>query len=257
MKNFGKIKNKFSEVLIESIIKKNDTGKKTFGKFVKMLKENEILKTQYFIYDNIENKYFDNSGDAKDYIKESVSLLSKYKKKDIMEANKKLASLVTVKNVDYDSKGLHENITKLIFTGKSSKTLEGLLESMNTLRDHMTTERIDESSEFERVDLPPSVLSKMVVNKFNSKYEDISEGEKKIIKSILNGSEEDKQGVYVDLMRECIDTIDGKLNESKDNDVKGKLLSAKDKLLRMEYNKENYSSDISKVYQLKESIETE
>ena len=79
MKNFGKIKNKFSEVLIESIIKKNDAGKKTFGKFVKMLKENEILKTQYFIYDNIENKYFDNSGDAKDYIKESVSLLSKYK----------------------------------------------------------------------------------------------------------------------------------------------------------------------------------
>ena len=102
-----------------------------------------------------------------------------------------------------------------------------------------------------------SNINYIIVNKFNSKYEDISEGEKKIIKSILNGSEEDKQGVYVDLMRECIDTIDGKLNESKDNDVKGKLLSAKDKLLRMEYNKENYSSDISKVYQLKESIETE
>ncbi len=256
MKNFGKIKNKFSEILIESIIKKDDTGKKTFGKFVKMLKENEILKTQYYIYDNIENKHFENSGDAKDYIKESVSLLSKYSKKDIMESNKKLASLVSVGNKGYDSKELHESISQLIFTVKSPKTLDTLLESMNSLRDHMTTERIDESSEFKQVDLPPSVLSKMVVNRFNSKYEDISEGEKKILKSILNGTDEDKHNVYTDLVRECIDSIDDKLTES-DNDVKGKLLSAKDKLLRMEYDKTNYNSDISKVYQLKESIETE
>jgi hypothetical protein len=48
MKNFGKIKNKFSEVLIESVIKKDDNRKKTFGKFVKMLKENEILKPHYY-----------------------------------------------------------------------------------------------------------------------------------------------------------------------------------------------------------------
>jgi hypothetical protein len=174
-----------------------------------------------------------------------------------MEANEKLASLVTIEDSEYDSKELHESITQLIFTEKSPKTLDNLLESMNSLRDHMTTERIDESSEFEQVDLPPSVLSKMVVNRFNSKYEDISEGEKKILKSILNGSDEDKENLYGELVRECIDTIDGKLNESEDINLKGKLLSAKDKLLRMEFNKENYNSDISKVYQLKESIETE
>ena len=117
----------------------------------------------------------------------------------------------------------------------------------------MTTQRIDESELTEKIDLPPSVVSKMVVNRFNTKYEDISEGEKRILKSILNGSEEDKKNLYDELVRECIDTIDSKLNES-DIELKGKLLSAKDKLLRMSYNEETYNTDISKIYNLKQSV---
>jgi hypothetical protein len=257
MKNFGEIKNRFNEIMLESVIKKDDAGKKTFGKFIKMLKENEILKTQYYVYDNIENKYFDNSADAKDYIKENISLLSKYTKKQIMEANAKLAGMVSFDgDSDYEGKDLHDHIATLIFTDKTPKTLDTLQESINTLRNHMTSERLNESEEVEKVDLPPSVLTKMVVGRFNSKYDDISEGEKKILKSILNGSAEDKKNVYTDLVRECIDMIDGKLNES-DIDLKGKLLSAKDKLLRMSYNQETYNSDISKIYNLKQSIETE
>ena len=256
MKNFGEIKNRFSDILTESIIRKDIKGKKTFGKFINMLKENVILSTQYHIFDNIENKHFDNSGDAKDYIKENISLLSKYTKKQITEANKKLASIISFKGgKDYENKELHENISKVIFTKKTSKTLDTIQESINSLRDHMTTERLDESNEYDKVDLPPSVLTKMVVNKFNSKYEDISEGEKNILKSILNGSEEDKKTVYMGIVRECIDTIDGRLSES-DVDVKEKLLGAKDKLLRMGFNKETYNTDISRVYQLKQSIET-
>jgi hypothetical protein len=256
MKNFGEIKNKFSEILTESIIKKDDSGKKTFGKFIKMLKENEILKTQYHVYDNIENTYFDNRSDAKDYIKENINFLSKYTKEEIQAANKTLADLISFESgSEYEGKELHENITKVIFTESTPKTLEERRSSINSLRDHMTTERIDESEEVVKTDLPPSVLTKMVTNRFNSRYEDISEGEKKILKSILNGSEEDKKNVYTDLVRECIDTIDEKLTES-DLEIKDKLLSAKDKLLRMSYNQENYNSDISKIYNLKQSIET-
>ena len=65
--------------------------------------------------------------------------------------------------------------------------------------------------------------------------------------------EEDKKNLYDELVRECIDTIDSKLNES-DIELKGKLLSAKDKLLRMSYNEETYNTDISKIYNLKQSV---
>ena len=257
MKNFGEIKNKFNEILTESIVKKNNVGKNLFGKYIKMIKENEVLKTQYHIFDNIENKYFHDKSDAKDYIKENISLLSKYSRKQIIEANKKLANVISFKGgKDYEGKELHENITNLIFTDKKPETLDSITESINVLRNHMTTQRIDESGLTEKIDLPPSVISKMVVNRYNTKYENISEGEKRIIKSILNGTEEDKKNIYVELVRECIDTIDSKLDES-DIELKGKLLSAKDKLLRMSYNAETYNSDISKIYNLKQSVETE
>ena len=257
MKNFGELKNRFNEILSESIIKKDESGRKTFGKYIKMLKENEILKTQYHIFDNIENKYFEDKSDAKDYIKENISLLSKYSRRQIVDTNSKLANMISFKGgKNYEGKELHENITNLIFSDKKPNTLDSITESINVLRNHMTTQRINESELTEKIDLPPSVISKMVVNRFNTKYENISEGEKKILKSIINGSEEDKKNLYTELVRECIDTIYSKLNES-DIELKGKLLSAKDKLLRMSYNKETYNTDISKIYNLKQSVETE
>ena len=257
MKNFGELKNRFNEILSESIIKKDESGRKTFGKYIKMLKENEILKTQYHIFDNIENKYFEDKSDAKDYIKENISLLSKYSRRQIVDANSKLANMISFKGgKNYEGKELHENITNLIFTDKKPNTLDSITESINVLRNHMTTQRINESELTEKIDLPPSVVSKMVVNRFNTKYEDISEGEKRILKSIINGTEEDKKNLYVEMIRECVDTIDSKLDES-DIELKGKLLSAKDKLLRMSYNEETYNTDISKIYNLKQSVETE
>jgi hypothetical protein len=257
MKNFGEIKNRFNEILTESIVKKDDAGRKTFGNYIKMLKENVILNIQYHIFDNIENKYFEDKSDAKDYIKENISLLKDFTKEQIIEANSKLAGMISFESgEDYEGKELHDNIANLIFTDKKAETLDSITESIHLLSDHMTTQRIDESEKTEKIDLPPSIVSKMVINKFNTKYENISEDEKKIIKSILNGSEEDKKNLHTEMVRECVDTIDSKLDES-DINLKGKLLSAKDKLLRMSYNEETYTSDISKIYNLKESVETE
>ena len=56
MKNFGKIKNTYNTILVESIITKDGNKKKEFSKYVKTLKENKALEIQFFIYNNIENK---------------------------------------------------------------------------------------------------------------------------------------------------------------------------------------------------------
>jgi len=97
----------------------------------------------------------------------------------------------------------------------------------------------------------------MSVNRFNSKYSGISEDEKQILKSILNGSEENKEKVYKNLKTECIDLIDKKLQENTDLDMKDKMLKVKDKLLRISYNPNHYVDDINKVYQLKQSVAAE
>jgi len=94
MENFGTIKDTFNNILAESIIRKNKNGQKLFGSFLKLLKEDKILKTQYYIYKNLQTPKFNNDVDAKFYIKENINLLKELNKEKIVKGNKKLLSLL-------------------------------------------------------------------------------------------------------------------------------------------------------------------
>lgn len=137
---------------------------------------------------------------------------------------------------------------------KTPSNINKINESINNIIKVMLEKDETEEVVTESIDLPPSVLTKLAVNKFNSRYSNISESEKEIIKTVLNGSNEDKEETFNKLKRECIDTIDGKLNESSDLDLKDKLLKVKDKLLNTNFSLDNFNSDISKIYDLNESI---
>ena len=50
--NFGTLKDIFTEKLIESYTSDDKTGKELYKKFLKILKENETLKTTFIIYLN-------------------------------------------------------------------------------------------------------------------------------------------------------------------------------------------------------------
>jgi len=152
---------------------------------------------------------------------------------------------------------LYNHINILVETKKTASSIDKIQESINFITRKMMEVSEQEVKQYESVNLPPSVLTKMAINRFNLKYSDITESEKNIIKSVLNGTEEDKENVYVNLKKECIDLIDNKLNENTDLDMKDKLLKVKDKLLRMTYNPNEYVGDIDKVYQLKQSVATD
>ena len=54
--NFGTLKDIFLEKLIESYTSEDTLGKDLYKKFLKILKENETLKTSFIVFKNIENK---------------------------------------------------------------------------------------------------------------------------------------------------------------------------------------------------------
>jgi hypothetical protein len=258
MKNFGVIKESLNNLLVGSIIKEDTEGKNIFKEYISQLNNDEILKSQYIVYNNIESKHFEDALDATEYIKENIEVLRKFDKKSIIESNKKLKSVLSKESdidSDYKEKELHENITNLIFTPKKASNIDSIQESFSFIKNYLLNNKPEEVVT-ESVELPPSVLTKMALDKFNQRYDGIDEGEKKIIKSILNGDESDREQVYTDIVRECIDIVNSKLNESEDLDLKTKLLDVKDKILRMEYNSENYRTDIGKLYDLKKSIES-
>lgn len=254
MNNFGNIKDTFNNILSNSLLNKDEKGKKLFSKYVNTLKEDTKLRNEYLIYKNLTSVKFKNESDARYFIKENIELL---KNNDSSKGIEKLESLLEGKDMVVDNNEIYNHIDTLRNTEKTPETLIKIQESINYLTEHMLKEVVIVENEFESVDIPPSVLTKMATNRFNLKYQDITEGEKEIIKTILNGDDEDKKEVYNNLKTECIDIIDKKLNENVDLDIKDKLLKVKDKLLRMTYNPDEYVKDINNVYELKNSVATE
>jgi hypothetical protein len=254
MENFGNIKDTFKGIVIESVLKKDKNGKKLFSKFIRIIKEDNILSDQYLIYKNLQTKKFDDPSEAKDYIKENISLLKTLDKKKLEKGNKKLFNLLNGKDIVKENNEFYNHIKILVETEKTPSTIEKINDSINHIKRLMLEKDVEIKNDRIDSELPPSVLTKIAVNKFNNKYSNISESEKEIIKTILNGNNETKEETYNSLKRECIDIIDSRLSESSDIDLKDKLLRVKDKLLNMNFDTENFISDINKVYDLKQSV---
>jgi hypothetical protein len=259
MQNFGKIKNTFTEILIENIGLGNNPHKSLFSKYVKLINESEILKTQFLVYSNIETMVKGDPLIMNLSITENLRLLEKFTIKDIINENQKLLKLSNIikENIDkpYDTKltELHESISKIICTKRTPNNIKLISESINNIvkyvQDNKPMETINE------VELPNSMLTSLLVDKYNEKYSNISESDRKIIKTLINSTDSQKEEVYSDTIRECIDLVNSKLVESdSDLDAKDKLLRVKDKLLDYKKNNENFIENISKLITLKNGL---
>jgi hypothetical protein len=258
MQNFGKIKNAFNGILAEGILKKNNENKQLFIKYVQTIKESEILKTQFLIYNNIENKIESDAISANIFVSENIKFLEKYKPSQILKENKKLIALSegieSKLDEAYDSKlsDLHESITNLIFTKKTPKTINQITENISSVVNYLKENKIVEKAE--AINLPNSMLSTVMVDKYNEKYSTLDESEKKVLKALINSSDEEKKAVYSEVIKECLILINEKLDVS-DLDAKDKLLRVKEKLLNdmLEVN-EDFNKNISKLIELRSNL---
>jgi hypothetical protein len=252
-KNFGKIKSVFNNLLSEGMIEKNESKKGLFKEYLKAIKENEILKTQFLVYTNIENKVENDAAKATQFVKENIDLFSKFTKKQILESNSKLVQKIVFEfEADDDRAELYENISNLIFTPRTANSIESIVESTSKVVDYILNNK--SKAIVEAIELPNSMLSTMMVDKYNEKYASLDESEKQVLKVLIESTDEEKKEVYSTTLRECIDLINEKL-DTTDLDAKDKLLRVKDKLLndKQEIN-EDFFKNISKLVELKNNL---
>src|ERR1035437_8942332 len=139
MQNFGKIKNVFNGILAEGVVTKNEANKLLFKKYIKTIKESKILRTQFLVYTNIENKLESDSISANVFVSENLKLLEKFKISDIINENKKLLALS--KDIEgklgetYDPtiSALHESISKLIFTKRNASNIDEVTNNVTSV----------------------------------------------------------------------------------------------------------------------------
>jgi hypothetical protein len=255
MDNFGKIKYTYNSLLAEGISKNSSKEKVAFKKYIKTIKESEVLKTQFDVYYNIENKIELDKFKANEYVNECISLLDKFTKKEIKETNEKLAEPIINESLSYGDElklKLYENINTLILTKKTPKNIDVIVEAKNEIVDYILNNKKEESIDG-GYGLPNSVLSEIAVDKFNEEYAELTESEKEFISVMVGSNSGEKEILYKKSIKECLDLINKRLSESSGN-IKEKLLATKETLLEKEYNEETFSSDVSKVLELKNTL---
>lgn len=255
MKNFGVIKTIYNDILSEAISNKDSKKKKTFKTYIRKLKENDVLKTQFLIYKNIENKIEENETRIIEYIKENISLMNKFSKKQILNSNKNLAKGVSLKIETYKNnevmKKLHENISYLIHTQKNAKTIDSIFESVSQISDYIksnTKKKITES-----LGVSNEILTSVVIEKYNKKYVALSEGSKKLINTILESTHEDKIEYFNTTIKDCLTIVNEQIANA-DLSLKEGLLSVKENLLNRVFNEGTFEVDILKIFQLKKDL---
>lgn len=259
--DFGTLKNKFTQILIESHIKGDEKGKKLYKQFLKIIKENETLRSNFIVYKNIENKVSKSEIEANEYLKENLSLLEKYrdtrgkKVKSIYESNNQLLSLLKkhgYKLTDKPSE-LHEALHKLTTSEKNVSNINELHESFEKVKTWLTTPKSTKIKEVEKP-VDANKFLNIVVEKYNKKYSDLSEQDKKILKVILSENENEKKSLLEELSKDVIGIINESLSNHSNIEIKVKLLETKDIIRDMKYNKDTFKEDLLKIYELKNNL---
>jgi hypothetical protein len=254
--NFGIIKNTYAKSLIDSYINESKGGnKKKYKEFIKSISESPILRTQFIVYKNIENGCFDSEVNATEYLKENISLFNEFSKKDIIKENEKLGNKIKITSFGYELKQLHESLNDLIVLEKKAETINKIHDSFEYVKKWLLSpKKVNEStSNVKPVDA--NKFLDIVTKKYNEKYSNISEEEKKVLKTILSTNDIEKESLLKDMVKESITLINNSLKQFGDNlEIKSKLLEAKDVVYNLEYNKDSFKEDILKVYELKTNL---
>jgi hypothetical protein len=257
MYNFGQIKETYNKIYLESFTSKNSKKKKLFEYYINKLRESKILQEEFECYSSIQKANFSNELDSQIFIQENVNIINEISQNELVSIHNQLIENLT-KNGYKLSECSDEKIIlfeTLLNTKKNSKNLSKITESITKLRNALVKEVSEEKDSEDNVSLPTNVLSNLLANKFNSKYSDLDEATKNIIKVSINGGEEDKSELFNSTVKECVELVNTKLKESNnDLELKDKLLRTKERLLEMSFNNESYIDDVTKLFELKTNL---
>lgn len=238
MKDFGNIKLCFNNLFIEGVVNKDKHRKDLFKKYLKAIKENEILKTQFLVYNNIEKHVDADFNSANMFLSENLNLFNKFKHSEIKKANVSLFSLLpnvkglnegNIEGTTDDIKNLYESLDILISTKPSGNNIKKITEAKINVINFINKNKIKEIGESYGV--ANNILSKFLLEKFIEKYSKIDGFDIKILDVIFESDFTKKENIYKQVCNECIIIIDNLLVK-EDNELSNeKLVLVKEKLL--------------------------
>lgn len=242
--NFATI-NATLESVLPKLMAKN---KKALRECVKLIKEDKNLLAQ-FKFCNALRK-FNCDTDAKDYINESLKLVSKdINYKTLKESNRKFAKLlikhnIKPSNINENEMKFAKNCDYLLTHKKSLNNLTNFTNNLKNASDYLVeNKKLNEN----KVDILS--MAEQVEKKLNS----LNEAEQALVKDIMmansSGAETRRMNLFNKIKNECIEKINKMISENE-GDEKERLLNLKETIMLKEYDKSNIVGDIAKLLEI-------
>lgn len=234
------------ESVMPKLMAKN---KKALRECINLIKEDKNLMAQFKFCNAL--KKFNCDTDAKDYINESLNLVSKnINIKTLKESNQKLAKLL-IKYSIKPSNDINESDLKFAkncdYLLSHKKTLNNLTEFTNNLKEASDYIVENRKNNKERIDILS--MAEQVEKKLNS----LNEAEQELVKDIMVAktgvAESRRQNLFNKIKNECIEKINKMIDENTGSE-KERLLNLKETILLKEYDKNNVVGDIAKLLEI-------
>lgn len=238
MNKFGQFKSNLDHLMVQSYGKEN--FKTVMKEFKNNFLSNKAISEMYFIYNDLSSQKGINKDIAGEYVNESFEKLS-----DLISSNqKKIDELYKwVKtNLKGDVENEYSDIDFVVYENKITN-LERILETKTQIKNLLLStkkEKVQES-----VNIPLSSMFKIVTNTFNKEYSNISEEDKKELKSLLSLNKKQISEEIKLVKENVISKLSDKITESDDSELKEKIGNTIQKIQESE-------SDLISLYKLKQ-----
>lgn len=245
--NFGVIKDAIFTFSAKEMIAEHKNNARVLNEFYNSIKENPALKLQYLIYKNLENGQCTKERLAERYINQNLKLIESQKWEDILSVNKELRIKALGEQHIEALPGkteLYEAINLLIksVTFRKFTDIDASQQAYDLVMEHLLkpkvenipTDVVKEETEYPKF-LSWKFVTNLAVNKFNERYGHLSEGEKKLVKTLLMPFD-NKLNYYLDLRKENLDQVSNLLSSTNEESAKSALQIFKDKMQTMAEN---------------------
>lgn len=242
---FATLNTTFESVMPKLMIK----NKKAVKECINLIKEDKNLMAQFKFCNAL--KKFNCDTDAKDYINESLNLVSKdINIKILKESNQKLAKLL-IKYSIKPSNDINESDLKFAkncdYLLSHKKSLNNLTEFTNNLKEASDYIVENRKNNKEKIDILS--MAEQVEKKLNS----LNEAEQALVKDIMVAktgvAESRRQNLFNKIKNECIEKINKMIDENIGSE-KERLLNLKETILLKEYDKDKVVEDIAKLLEV-------
>lgn len=259
-KNFGIIHKVFENNSPE--LYKTKDGRKIIASYIKTIKEDKNLLSQFQLYNTLYNVHDLNDSDK--FVNEALGITPNLKFNDILTSNQKLINIIQDNNLNEDieidtkTEKLYESIEFILTNKKTFKTLANYMNATSQITSFINENKMTQSEEtIKNADNIDNTLDNFMCE-MDEKYGNVlTEEEKTFVQEIVDAkadSKNDKQRkIFTKCKNEALEVINSVLQETEGN-AKEKLLSIKERVLNREFNESSLIKDVAEMMEIKDTL---